>query len=122
MTTDRRKHRREPIAWLDGEFGGGRRRAHRDPAEAHFRRLGESAAEPGEHPTLASNTAPCRFEVGRAGASRAGAIDGGEWLWLLRDATGRVLVSSGGYRDECACRQAVAILRTRAAHATAPEA
>ena len=91
----------------------------------HFRRLGESALKaraPLPHPF---GTDPSRFEVYRADEVRMTATQfaGGDWHWRLCDETGRVLVEAGGYRDERVCREAVAILRARAAAATvAPRA
>lgn len=43
---------------------------------------------------------------------------GGDWCWRLSDPDGTVLVEAGGYRSEAHCREAVAVLRARAARAT----
>ena len=116
MTGDRGQYPREPIDGLDAGSGSGRRRSQRDPAAAHFRRLGETALEAREAPPTTPGTTPCRFEVYRTDEVRMTAtrFAGGDWHWRLCDGTGQVLVDAGGYRDERLCREAVAILRDRA--------
>lgn len=85
----------------------------RDPAERHFRQLGE-------HRTLAAGMG--RFDVYRADEVRTTSTRfvGGDWRWRLCDEHGRVLVDAGGYGDERACRAAVALLQARASGAFAP--
>jgi uncharacterized protein YegP (UPF0339 family) len=89
-----------------------RRKHPREPAEAHFHRLGEPAR-------AAAGDEPCRFEVYRADEVRTTStrFAGGDWHWRLCDAAGRALVDAGGYRDERLCRDAVAILHEHAAAA-----
>jgi hypothetical protein len=57
VTGDRRKHPREPFAEFDGPAEGDRRRLPRGPAAAHFRRLGEPAADPADSPPEAAPAA-----------------------------------------------------------------
>jgi len=92
---------------------GDRRGRPRDPAELHFRRLGE-------HSKL--GCAAGRFDVYRADEVRTTSTRfvGGDWHWRLSDEHGRVLVDAGGYGDERACRAAVAFLQARASAALAP--
>ena len=42
---------------------------------------------------------------------------GGDWHWRLCDPAGEVLVDAGGYCDERTCREAITLLKDRAAHA-----
>jgi uncharacterized protein YegP (UPF0339 family) len=119
MTEDRRQHPRERTGWLDGEAGGDRRQPNRDPAEMHFRRLGEPASDALETERPSGGADPCRFEVYRSDevSTNSTQFVGGDWHWRLCDAAGGVLVDAGGYRDAHACRDAVAILQARAADA-----
>ena len=98
---------------------GFRRRA-REPADAHFRHMDDRRARAGDLLPEACGAAPCRFEVYRADEVRMTALRfaGGDWHWRLCDESGQVLVDAGGYRNERACRSAVAILQDRAARAT----
>ena len=98
-------------------------RQRREPAEAHFRRMGETgsasqASAAGIPDTLGA--ARGRFEVYRADEVRMTSIHfaGGDWHWRLCDEAGQVLVDAGGYRNEPDCRAAVALLKDRAAQAT----
>jgi uncharacterized protein YegP (UPF0339 family) len=96
-----------------------RRHRGREPAGAHFRRLGQSG-EAGAACTADSLGATrCQFEVYRADEVRMTTtlFAGGDWHWRLRDQTGKVLVDAGGYCDERTCREAIALLKGRAAHA-----
>ena len=119
MTEERRKHPREPVDWLDGDSAGGRRFLSRDPADAHFRRLGESAPASHEAARPPAGALPCRFEVYRSDkvSLTSTQFAGGDWHWRLCDDSGQTLVDAGGYHDERLCRDAVAILRERAADA-----
>ena len=99
----------QPCELVDGRDAGRRRRLPRDPADVHFRRLGQPAPVP----------VPCRFDVYRADkvSMTSTQFSGGDWHWRLCDEGGRVLVDAGGYRDERVCREAIAFLRERAAAA-----
>jgi uncharacterized protein YegP (UPF0339 family) len=120
LTEDRRKHRREPVDWLDGDPASGRRPLSRDPADAHFRRFGEPTPASREGVQRPPDALACRFEVYRSDkvSLTSTQFAGGDWHWRLCDDSGRTLVDAGGYRDERLCRDAVAILRERAADAT----
>jgi uncharacterized protein YegP (UPF0339 family) len=90
----------------------------REPAEAHFRRMGETGSAAGIPDILGA--ARGRFEVYRTDEVRMTSIHfaGGDWHWRLCDEAGQVLVDAGGYRNEPDCRAAVALLKDRAAQAT----
>jgi hypothetical protein len=92
---------------------GDRRTRPREPAETHFRQLGE-------HTQLGCGVG--RFDVYRADEVRTTSTRfvGGDWHWRLCDEHGRALVDAGGYGDERACRAAVALLQAHASHALAP--
>jgi uncharacterized protein YegP (UPF0339 family) len=92
----------------------------REPAEAHFRRPGETPAKSAILPPEAFGTSPSRFEIYRTDEVRMTSLRfaGGDWHWRLCDEAGKVLVDAGGYRSERACRKAVTILQKRAASAT----
>jgi len=55
----------------------------------------------------------CQFEIYRAEEVRISSsrFAGGDWHWHLSGASGQILVAAGGYRDELACREAVALLQ-----------
>lgn len=63
---------------------------------------------------------PPRFDVYRADETKVSSTRfcGGDWHWRLIDAAGCTLVEAGGYRTEEKCREAVAILQSRAGFAT----
>jgi uncharacterized protein YegP (UPF0339 family) len=100
----------------------------REAAGTHFRKLGESTADPGavigdsEPDHQPRSDATCRFDIFRADEVRVTAIrlSGGDWHWRLSDAAGAPLVEAGGYRTEDECREAIHALRTEAARATLP--
>ena len=100
----------------DGKAAPARSRQHRrEPADAHFRKMGARVHRPD-----ALGAAPSRFEIYRADEVKMTSTHfaGGDWHWRLCDEAGQALVDAGGYRDEQACRSAIAILKDRAALAT----
>ena len=119
MSGDRRHHPRERTGWLDGDADGDRRQPNRDPAGAHFRRLGEQATDSGEIALAPAGAARCRFEVYRTDevSTNSTQFVGGDWHWRLCDEHGQALVDAGGYSDERTCRDAVAALREHAGDA-----
>ena len=95
----------------------------REPADAHFRRLGRTASASG----AGSQGAPasldqdvarsgCTFEVYRADEVRMTSTQfgGGDWHWRLSDGDGAILLDTGGYASESECVSAVAILQESA--------
>ncbi len=117
MNGDRTPHPHVPFHGLCKEAAGARQPL-REPAASHFRRLGEPALERRESRTVTAGALD-RFEVYRTDEvpTSSTRFAGGDWHWRLCDGAGRTLVDAGGYRDEAACREAVAILRERAANA-----
>jgi uncharacterized protein YegP (UPF0339 family) len=99
--------------------GPGRER-RREPADGHFRRMGDPGSALRGRRLDALGATPCRFEVYRADEVRTTSthFSGGDWHWRLCDGAGQTLVDAGGYHNEKACRSAIAILKDRAANAT----
>lgn len=95
-------------------------------ADSHFlNRQGLGFAAIDSVPAQPERTAPsesglCHFSVFRADSVSVTSTRfvGGDWRWRLSGPDGTILVEGGGYRHEAHCRQAVAILRARAARAT----
>ena len=99
--------------------GLGRER-RREPADGHFRRMGDPGSALREHGLDALGATPCRFEVYRTDEVRTTTtrFSGGDWHWRLSDGAGQTLVDAGGYHNEKGCRTAIGILKNLAAHAT----
>ena len=81
----------------------------REPAQAHFRRLGGGAA------ALCADSA-CLFEVYRSDEVRTSSTRfvGGDWHWRLSDGEGVILLDTGGYASERECLGAIGILQQNA--------
>lgn len=65
-----------------------------------------------------------RFEIFRAEKVRMTTtlFAGGDWHWRLANRASETLAEAGGYRTEADCREAVAMLRERAAFAWVSDA
>ena len=60
-----------------------------------------------------------KFEIYRSDSVRVTStlFAGGDWHWRLANRASETLAEAGGYRTQKACREAVAVLRERAASA-----
>jgi len=87
----------------------------REPADAHFRKLGGIASAPRPMPGDGSAT----FEIYRADEIRMTStrFSGGDWHWRLCDVAGLVLLDTGGYASESECLSAVVVLQANAGSA-----
>ena len=106
---------------VDGNGASGHpRQRRREPADTHFRKMGDAGNTQRGRRADSLGATPCRFEIYRADEVKMTSthFSGGDWHWRLCDEAGQVLVDAGGYRNEQGCRSAIAILQDRAALAT----
>jgi uncharacterized protein YegP (UPF0339 family) len=100
----------------------------REPAECHFGKLNALSPSRQVHSRAtaevlvceSAESVSCIFDVYRADEVRMTSTQfcGGDWHWRLSDADGLILLDTGGYANERACRGAVAILQENAGWAS----
>lgn len=94
----------------------------REPAAAHFRRMGRSVSLPPVNEDETAEAISPRFEIYRADQVMITStrLSGGDWHWQLVDRNAVVLMDVGGYENERECREAIAILQGQAGTAMLP--